>query len=176
MTSISPHDAQRAHADGEAVIIDVRDPFERAAGHIPGSRAMPLSSLDVEALRREEKRVIFQCRSGARSTKACQQFGGGESLAGGIEAWRAAGLPIERSTAALKLDVMRQVHIAAGSLVVAGIALGWLLAPAFLLLSLFVGTGLIFAGVSGWCGMAKLLAIMPWNRVDDVCVSRPVGG
>ena len=45
-----------------------------------------------------------------------------------------------------------------------GVALGVWVAPAFLALSAFVGAGLVFAGTTGWCGMAKLLAIMPWNR------------
>ncbi len=62
---------------------------------------------------------------------------------------------------------MRQVQITAGSLVVGGILLGLFVDQWFLGLSLFVGSGLIFAGVSGWCGMAKLLAVMPWNRVAE---------
>jgi hypothetical protein len=45
-----------------------------------------------------------------------------------------------------------------------GIALGALVSPPFYALSAFVGAGLVFAGVSGFCGMAKILAYMPWNR------------
>lgn len=63
------------------------------------------------------------------------------------------------------MPVMRQVQIAAGSLVVLGLALGWWVWPGFLGLSAFVGCGLIFAGATGWCGMARLLGAMPWNRV-----------
>jgi hypothetical protein len=59
---------------------------------------------------------------------------------------------------------MRQVQIEAGSLVLLGIVLGVWVAPAFLGLSAFVGAGLAFAGLSGWCGVARLLALMPWNR------------
>ncbi len=59
---------------------------------------------------------------------------------------------------------MQQVQIVAGSLVLLGVVLGYLLNPAFFLLSGFVGAGLLFAGLSGWCGMALLLAKMPWNR------------
>ena len=58
----------------------------------------------------------------------------------------------------------RQVQIGAGSLVLAGALLAWLVDPAFHALSAFVGAGLVFAGVSGFCGMAKLLALLPWNR------------
>jgi rhodanese-related sulfurtransferase len=60
--------------------------------------------------------------------------------------------------------LMQQVQIVAGSLVLLGVVLGYLLNPAFFLLSGFVGAGLLFAGLSGWCGMALLLAKMPWNR------------
>ena len=62
------------------------------------------------------------------------------------------------------IEIMRQVQITAGSLVVIGVVLAFTVAPAFIALSAFVGAGLVFAGVSGWCGMAKLLALMPWNR------------
>ena len=62
------------------------------------------------------------------------------------------------------LEIMRQVQIAAGMLVLAGVLLGVFVAPAFLGLSAFVGAGLLVAGVTGWCGMANLLRIMPWNR------------
>ena len=60
---------------------------------------------------------------------------------------------------------MRQVQIVAGSLVLLGVVLGTTVSPLFLLLSGFVGAGLVFAGLSGWCGMAQLLALAPWNRV-----------
>jgi hypothetical protein len=60
---------------------------------------------------------------------------------------------------------MRQVQITAGSLVALGTALGWFVSPWFLILSGFVGCGLMFAGLSGWCGMAMMLGRMPWNRV-----------
>jgi hypothetical protein len=56
------------------------------------------------------------------------------------------------------------VQIAAGSLVVLGIVLGFAIHPAFFGLSALMGAGLTFAGVTGFCGMARLLSIMPWNR------------
>ena len=64
------------------------------------------------------------------------------------------------------LPLMRQVQIAAGSLVLLGLGLGSWVAPAWILLSWFVGAGQVFAGISGFCGMARLLALMPWNRVS----------
>jgi len=59
---------------------------------------------------------------------------------------------------------MRQVQIAAGALVLCGTLAGTLFNPMFCVIPAFTGTGLIFAGITGICGMAKLLAIMPWNR------------
>jgi hypothetical protein len=62
------------------------------------------------------------------------------------------------------MSLERQVRIAAGSLVLLGIVLAWLIHPALLGLSAFVGAGLVFAGVTNTCGMGVLLGLMPWNR------------
>jgi rhodanese-related sulfurtransferase len=86
-------------------------------------------------------------------------------LEGGIPAWQQAGLPVQKLKNA-PLPLMRQVQITAGSLVLLGLILSTMVAPAWILLSWFVGAGLVFAGVSGFCGMARLLAVMPWNRVS----------
>jgi rhodanese-related sulfurtransferase len=84
-------------------------------------------------------------------------------LMGGLDGWKAAGLPtlVDRSA---PIELQRQVQIAAGSLVVLGVALSVWVSPWFMLLSGFVGAGLIFAGVTGTCGMARFLSCMPWNR------------
>ncbi|MBO0696981.1 MAG: DUF2892 domain-containing protein, partial [Zavarzinella sp.] len=84
------------------------------------------------------------------------------NVEGGTAAWAAAGLPVVRGRKAVSLE--RQVRIAAGLLVVLGAVLGWLVHPAFVGLSAFVGAGLVFAGVTDTCGMGMLLARMPWNR------------
>lgn len=62
------------------------------------------------------------------------------------------------------LPLMRQVQIAAGALILLGVVLGYAVNSGFFLLSGFVGAGLTFAGLTGFCGMARLLAVMPWNR------------
>ena len=85
------------------------------------------------------------------------------SRAGGIEGWKAAGLGVAADRSK-PVEIMRQVQIAAGSLVVLGVLLGFVIHTGFFLLSAFVGAGLVFAGVSGTCAMAKLLGFMPWNR------------
>lgn len=160
---------------GQAVLVDVREPFEHATERIAGARHVPLGHVDPAKLAPDSggQRLVFHCRSGARSGRAlekCEQAlsqSGIEvyHLEGGIEAWKAAGKPVARAKAAPKLDVMRQVQVTAGSLVALGVLLGVVVSPWFLIIPGFVGCGLTFAGLSGWCGMAKLLALMPWNRV-----------
>lgn len=160
---------------GQAVLVDVREPFEHASERIEGARHVPLGQLDPASLGKDQAgdRLVFHCRSGARSGKALEQCEQALSqagievfhLEGGIEAWKAAGKPVARAKTAPRLDVMRQVQVTAGSLVALGVLLGVVVSPWFLVIPGFVGCGLTFAGLSGWCGMAKLLALMPWNRV-----------
>lgn len=154
---------------GDTVLVDVREDFEHAEERIAGAALVPLSKFNADEVRRLAggKRVVFHCRSGKRSADAATRFAGdGGSvlhLAGGIEAWKSSGMPVVRPSKA-GLPVMRQVQIVAGGLVALGVGLGTTVSPWFLALSGFVGVGLMFAGISGWCGMAKLLAVMPWNR------------
>ncbi|MFO1160707.1 MAG: rhodanese family protein [Reyranellaceae bacterium] len=153
--------------DQGAVLVDIREADERAREHVPGARHNPLSRLAaVDAP--GAKAVIFHCRSGARTAANAQRLGKAAAceayiLEGGLEAWKKAGLPVTIDDRQ-PIEIMRQVQITAGSLVLVGVALGVWVAPAFLALSAFVGAGLVFAGTTGWCGMAKLLALMPWNR------------
>ncbi|MFI4898241.1 MAG: rhodanese-like domain-containing protein [Phycisphaerales bacterium JB059] len=158
----APEDVARWLDEGDAVLIDVREDFEHAEASIDGAVHTPLSAIDPEGIRRAHagQRLVFHCKAG-RVAEAGEPV---YCLAGGIDAWRAAGLPIKRSAHAPRLPVMRQVQIVAGSLVVIGVALGLLVTAWFLALSAFVGCGLVFAGATGWCGMARLLGVMPWNR------------
>lgn len=171
VTPVDPGTLDGWLESGEAVVIDVREPFEHASERIPGSRLHALSQFDAAALRETfpSKRIVFQCRTGRRSTEAARRYGAGREdqvfhLDGGIEAWKAAGKETERSGSAPRIDVMRQVQMTAGSLVLIGVLLGALVSPWFLILSGFIGAGLLFAGASGWCGMAMFLSRMPWNR------------
>ena len=166
---LQPAELRSRLEQGGVVLVDVREPFEHRAERIEGAVPMPLGQFDPDALRERYagQQIIFHCAGGKRSAKACQRFdaeGPTHHLSGGIEAWKQAGLPTLKPTKAGPIPVMRQVQITAGSLVVTGLALGYFVATPFYLLSAFIGCGLVFAGVSGWCGMAKLLARMPWNR------------
>ncbi len=171
--TISPMEAKRRLAAGTAVLVDIREPMEHAREAIPGARSSPLSGFGARSLEGIEgdnaPAVIFHCQSGKRTADNAMQLrtcGIPELyvLEGGLTGWKSAGLAT-RVDRTQPIEIQRQVQIAAGSLVLAGLALAYLVSPWFLALSAFVGTGLVFAGVSGWCGMAKVLGVMPWNRV-----------
>jgi rhodanese-related sulfurtransferase len=154
---------------GAAVLVDIREPDEFARRHVKGALSRPLAAFDRAALAvPASKSVIFTCRSGMRTQAYSERLAAavvGEAfvLAGGLDGWAAAGLPVETDSKA-PLEIMRQVQIGAGLLVLAGVALRLAIHPVFFGLSAFVGAGLAFAGVTGFCGMARLLALMPWNR------------
>jgi rhodanese-related sulfurtransferase len=164
LTKITPAEARARIAEG-AALIDIRAADEHARSRIPGAHNAPLGSAfnlgDAPA-------VIYHCRSGIRTDANAAQLASASPceaylLEGGIDAWRAAGLPVITDAKA-PLEIMRQVQITAGLLVLLGVIGALTVTPWLIGLSAFVGAGLTFAGVSGWCGMAKLLALMPWNR------------
>lgn len=166
---VSAHDLAEQLASHQVAVIDVREPMEYAAGHIAGSLNVPLSGLHQADL--PSGPLVLVCQSGNRSAKGVQtllQRGYAHpvsDLEGGLPSWQQAGLPVRKLKNA-PLPLMRQVQIAAGSLVLLGLILSNTVAPAWILLTWFVGAGLVFAGVSGFCGMARLLALMPWNKVS----------
>lgn len=168
-TLITPADAARLGTPSDTVWLDVRSPMEYREVHLAGSRLIPLDAMDGSSLASEltGKKVVIICRSGQRAKRAAATLaaaGVGDLaiLDGGVLAWEAAGLPVNRGPAGLSLE--RQVRIAAGMLVLSGVVLGTWVHPAFYGLSGLVGAGLIFAGVTDWCGMGLLLARAPWNK------------
>lgn len=166
--TIDATEARRLMEDKGAVLVDIREPLEHARESIPGAKSMPLSRYEGGCFGAGNPPVIFHCQGGNRTAAnenrlaAC---GAREIyvLEGGIGGWKKAGFPtlLDRSK---PIEVMRQVQIAAGSLVLLGLFLAIAVSPWFATISAFVGAGLMLAGISGWCGMAKLLALMPWNR------------
>lgn len=165
MTSVTPAEARRLIENG-AKLVDIRDRDEHAREHIPGALNVPVTQID--RLDAGDCPVVFHCRSGARTQANADRLAAAASapcyvIEGGIAAWRGAGLEVvvDRHQ---PLELMRQVQLAAGGLVLLGAVLGFLVSPAFFLLSGFVGAGLMVAGATGWCGMATLLRHMPWNR------------
>lgn len=169
LIALKPEYVEERVRQGHAVLIDIREDDEFARRHVPGALSCPLSRFDAVALpEMAGTDVIFTCRSGMRTSANAERLAapvGGTAyvLEGGLDAWARAGLPVEANRKA-PLEMMRQVQIVAGSLVLVGMLLGWLVSPYFFGLAAFVGAGLTFAGISGFCGMAKLLAVLPWNR------------
>ena len=174
MQTISPQSLNDRIQHGESVhLLDVRTPAEHAAVHVPGVHLLPLDRLSGEKLAgvngfTKEQPVYVLCRSGSRARQAAAQlekegFSQCVVVDGGTQAWADAGLPVNRGDSKV-ISLERQVRIAAGILVLTGVILGGMLHPAFYGLSAFVGAGLVFAGVTDWCGMGMLLARMPWNQ------------
>lgn len=155
---------------GEALFLDVRTPAEFEESHIEGALLHPLTELNPEEIKRhaQGKRSVFLiCRSGGRARQAAEKLAahglsGLQVMSGGMQAWENEGLPVNRGRATISLE--RQVRIAAGALVVVGALLGYFVNPGWIALSAFVGAGLVFAGVTDTCGMAMVLARMPWNN------------
>ena len=169
LTSLAPGDVAERLKSRRAVLVDIREPDEFARRHVRGALSRPMAAFEQAHLKIEPGQdVIFTCRTGMRTGANCARLAAtveGEAfvLSGGVDAWAAAGLPVEEDRKA-PLEIMRQVQIAAGSLVLLGVGLGVAVHPAFLGLAAFVGAGLAFAGATGFCGMARVLAAMPWNQ------------
>lgn len=153
----------------DGIVVDVRERPEFAAGHIEGSRLVPLGSLSkASASWDREASLILVCKSGRRAEEGRRQlaamgFSSVSVLDGEVDAWRAAGRPLlvdERRPWSME----RQVRTAAGSLVLATMLLAHYFSGYFLVWTGLVGAGLLFAGVSDTCMMGSALARMPWNR------------
>jgi rhodanese-related sulfurtransferase len=170
---ISPASLNKLRQAGKKIeLIDVRTPVEFREAHVEFARNLPLDQLDPATFLHDRTGsnggpLYFVCRSGGRAQQACERFqaagfSNALNVEGGTTACAEAGLPIVRGKKAISLE--RQVRIAAGSLVLAGVSLGWLVHPGFYGLSAFVGAGLLFSGLTDTCGMGMLLARMPWNH------------
>lgn len=152
---------------GSVTLIDVRTPAEFEEVHVAFARNVPLDQLDPKTVSSDPIATLYVvCQRGGRGEKACEKlcaagFTNAVNVEGGTLACVEAGLPVIRGRKTISLE--RQVRIAAGSLVLLGVGLGFL-HPVFFGLAGFVGAGLLFAGITDTCGMGMLLAKMPWNR------------
>ncbi|MDE0612310.1 MAG: rhodanese family protein [Gammaproteobacteria bacterium] len=166
---IKASEARRWLDEGRAELIDIRDPGERGQMRIPEARWIPLTGLEAGLKAEPHQKIgIFHCRSGRRTQIHADKLatvGYPETyiLEGGIMAWKQAGYPVASDSGA-PIEIMRQVQIAAGSLVLLGVILGVWVHPGFFGLSAFIGAGLLFSGATGSCGMAMMLAKLPFNR------------
>ncbi|MDP7028613.1 MAG: rhodanese-like domain-containing protein [Phycisphaerales bacterium] len=167
--------------DGDAVLVDVREPDEFGAGHIPSARLLPLGVIESESVPDEfGLKTVLYCRSGNRSGMAAEKLAaerGGEvmHLAGGISAWSGSGLPVTEGRGP-GVSIQRQVHMVIGASVLAATILSVLVWPWTLLIAAFFGAGLLLAGLTGTCGLATVLKHMPWNRVKPTTAGRASAG
>lgn len=180
ITTIHPRQFAELCQGGKKVeLIDVRTPIEFQEVHVEFARNVPLDQLDPPALMQGRQGsasdpLFIICRTGGRGKQACERFltagfANVVNVEGGTLACIDAGLPVVRGKQSISLE--RQVRIAAGSLVLLGVGVGWFF-PAFLGLAAFVGAGLVFSGITNTCGMGLILAKMPWNQVHPSATSR----
>ena len=173
LPTISPNRAKQLVDEG-AILVDIREVDEHAREKIAGAHHLPLSQLDdADTAVHNGKPVVFHCKSGARTLSNAPRLadkfaGSGEAyiVEGGLDAWKKAGLPVVTDRRQ-PLELQRQVQIGAGGTAFLGTLLGLIVSPWFLLVPLLVGAGLLTAGVTGFCGLASLLAHMPWNRLSS---------
>lgn len=167
--TINPGTLKQWLQEKRVLLIDVREPGEYKNEHIPGALSVPLSKLQPEQIPTAvNQTIVLSCQSGKRSNMAAQKLVEAGlpnflQLEGGLNAWKEAGYETEASSNA-PISLMRQVRIVAGTLVFTGTVLGAFVSPWFLILSGFVGAGLIFAGITDTCAMAMLLAKLPYNQ------------
>ena len=173
MNTIAPAELHEIlKANPNATVLDVRTPVEFAEVHVAQARSVPLDELQAGALLLPKAEPVYLlCRSGQRATKAAEKFlkeGFVQPIVvtGGTLAWIEANLPVTRGTTRV-ISLERQVRIAAGAIVFTGVLLAQFVNPHFIWLSGFVGAGLVFAGITDFCGMGLLLAKMPWNKAKS---------
>jgi len=156
----------------EKIFIDVRSPAEYRSLRVQGAVNLPLNTITCDDVKKligdkQNPAIVLLCGKGGRARKAAEILQAGSFnllvVEGGTNACVDANLPTEKGHSST-ISIERQVRIGAGSLVCIGLALGYFINPVFYLLSAFIGAGLVFAGVTDWCGMGLLIAKAPWNK------------
>ena len=170
--SIDPQTLSKWLESKEAVLIDVREPAEYRSESINGSRNLPLSQVTIGEAHlpeHKDKKLVIHCLSGKRSMMACEKLKNEGAkfdiwnLKGGISNWKSSNLPITTSGKKI-LPLDRQVQLTIGLMIVSGLILNHFVSSNWLILPLIAGLGLMNAGITGWCGLAKFMAKMPWNK------------
>lgn len=167
---ITSEELKQIYGANNILICDIREPDEYNREHIVGAKNYPLSTLQIDKLNdiAKDKKIIFHCQSGNRTKMNenifksinCDEI---MILCDGINDWKKQGCAIAKNNKA-PLPLMRQVQIIAGSLIILGVLLSYAVSKDFILLSGFVGLGLLIAGITGFCGMASILMLLPYNK------------
>lgn len=167
---ISPSDASSLlKQNPQAKILDVRSAMEFNQIHIEPSINIPIDMLSskFDELSQSKQSYLVLCHTGNRAAMAADMLiqSGIHSvkvIQGGIINWQKEKLPVIKGQGGISLE--RQVRIIAGSLVLLGVILSFLLHGAFIFISVFVSCGLIFAGITDNCLMGILLMKLPYNK------------
>jgi rhodanese-related sulfurtransferase len=170
--TVTPEALNQATLAGQK-LIDVRSSAEFAVGHIPGAMNVPMEQVEA---RREDighGAILLICEAGTRAMVVAGWLEGSQPvtvLDGGTAAWRKAGFPLV-TCSPCRWTLERQVRLGAGLLVLVASILATLFNPRWVYLAMFIGVGLTFAGATNICGMAIVLARMPWNRAPSSTVT-----
>jgi rhodanese-related sulfurtransferase len=169
VATLSPVEAEKLVRAGKATLVDVREADEVRRERVPGALVWPSSCFLADTFPGADgRRTLVLCRSGARAGRVASALvaAGRTEVAvveGGLLAWMAAGLPVVRDARA-PLPIQRQVMLTVGPLILLCTLLAAVVDPWFLVGTGILGTGLTVAGATGFCGLATVLARMPWNR------------
>jgi rhodanese-related sulfurtransferase len=170
---------QKKLREGHSILLDVRTWPEYEEVHVQGAEWMPLAELDVERVKvlSGKKEVMVMCLSGGRARQAAHkltQVGvNAVVVSGGMQAWQAGALEVIKGHSKV-IPLMRQVQIVVGAVVLGSSLMVWAGYTSMIWLSAFIGAGLLVAGLTGFCGLALILARMPWNQKQktESCCSR----
>jgi rhodanese-related sulfurtransferase len=165
---ISAEEFRKCQQDPAHCIIDVRDRTDFAAGS-EANVCWPVNEINgssVSEFVREQKlspdkTVVLLCARGMRAQQAAEKL---RALLPNPIAVVEGGHAALAAPGKQTMSIERQVRIAAGAIVLVGLVGSQLLHPAFLLLSAFMGCGLMFSGITDWCGLGLLMMKMPWNK------------
>lgn len=161
-------------------LLDVRTPGEFQSGHIDGSVNVPLDQIDSNLGRivhGTKGRMVVICQAGGRATEAAGKLSAAGAsdvvvLEQGMNAWLAAGAPVE-SSGQQRWALERQVRLVAGGIVAASV-IGSIWEPRVRFLAGGIGAGLVFAAVSNTCAMGKMLMKLPYNKGSDSDVDQAI--
>lgn len=169
---ITPEKLNDCLENNQATLIDVRSLREHQAQNIPHSSSIPLDTLHANQLNSESsQQVVLYCQTGQRSDKAFEILSAQAPkmnflvLKGGLEAWKKSGYAIHQQNT-FYLPLNQQVQITIGMAVLASSLLAYFYDTTFIVLAGLFGAGLTMAGITGFCGLAKLMGIMPWNKAQ----------
>jgi len=173
MQTITANALVNMQQQGLIHLIDVRTPAEFGAVHAKGAVNIPLDKLEPSALAHcNGDPAFFICKSGIRARKAMEKlaqsgFSNMIEVEGGTDAWVKAKLPVQKGQKALGLE--QQVRLIVGGMALTGSGIVLAGQPMGLALVAMMGVGMVYAGITNTCGMAMVLAKMPWNQVGSAC-------